>query len=697
MLSKRNLIKYICPAIIVAIFCFIKLFLFTCEGGVASSNCKTELFDVKKELIGIKADDYEYFGFMDLTKENISNFKLPFAFNNTLRYPGGFNYEYGFDGAFPIVIGAILGFFMNLVTSYNLVIFIILFLDIYVSYIYFVKISNLTKNNDNLVASLIAAFIFGASPYVFSRLNSHLNLSVIFGFPILILGLIELLSAFKHDLMSKIIPKAISHIYLGVIFILLGSLQFAVIISLIFISYIVYVFAMYRHNFFIDILKGFAKHKRTITIWTLSALSVLFFFFYGYIIAAFTGGFNTSFLSGKESSVDVLNLILPNQFIGKWFKSINPTVASIESVVALGFLSLILFIITIVQNLRKKVPLAYIVAISLILVLMFGLIKLPFLPEAGRLTILLSLAVGTYIALNLKITTKYMTVLIVLLLLCERFSYATYRDQILKPHFEIVKDFEGTAILNVPFNQFEAKRSILPYFYNKKITDGYFHFTAVNPLSTANFSDKYLSRFNCNILREAPVDENFQVIDIEKVVEFSRQNDIKYMVLHKDDNVGNLYYPGCENVLRWMAFITPKKVVIDANTNGVVKQDIVFSKDELGNANLQINGHGRLYFNDIFVYANKDVDVLVEGKFGKSQFKKKQDELPGETGTGLVPLVIDVVEGDEITLKLLDDDTTQVRYLTIYYAFDGVSASIKEGGYFNKVYEDKDVDIYKIY
>ena len=59
------------------------------------------------QVIGDEGDGYEYMGFINLTRENILNLKHPFADTNTLRYPVGFNYSYGFDGALPVLIGSI--------------------------------------------------------------------------------------------------------------------------------------------------------------------------------------------------------------------------------------------------------------------------------------------------------------------------------------------------------------------------------------------------------------------------------------------------------------------------------------------------------------------------------------------------------------------------------------------------------------
>jgi len=696
MLSKRNILIHTVVISLIGLFCFIKLFVFTCEGNVAISDCKLKIFNPNKNLIGIKSDDYQYMGFMYLTHQNISEFKMPFAFNNYFRYPSGFNYEYGFDGASPVVLGAILLFFTNLIFSYNLVIFIVLFLNIYISYIFLSKISKIKSGNENVLLSLTAAFIFGGSSYVIARLNSHTNMAVIFGFPILLYGLAKLIDDFEKE--SKKIDKSVlAYIYSGFLFVMAGSIQFSVMIGFILALFVAYVLINYRLKFFAWFFKVILQSKRILIFGTILFFSIFIFLFYGYVLGTLAGSLNTRYLAQKISGASFTNFILPNQYIGSWFSNINQMPPSMESVITLGIIPMFLLLFAAFQNIKKRHTTYAFLAVFILLVFMFGFIRFPFLPQSGRLVVLLSLLSSFYIILNLRVSKKILLIVIFLLVIFEKFTYSTYQNPVELPYYKFVRGLDGAAVLNVPLNQYEPKRSILPYFFDKKIMDGYFHFPAINIISTKNFADKYFSRFDCNVLRDGPVNENFQKVDVEKVVEFSRQNDIKYMVLHKDDYIGNIYQPGCENVLRWMAFITPKKVVIDSNTNGVVKQDIVFSKDELGNANLQINGHGRLYFNDIFVFANKDIDVLVEGKFGRSQFKKKQDDLPGETGTGLVPLVIDVIEGDEITLKLLDDDITQVRYLTIYYAFDGVPASIKEGGYFNKVYEDKDVDIYKIY
>lgn len=696
MLSKRNLIIHTIVISLIGLFCFIKLFVFTCEGNIAVSDCKLKVFNPNENLIGIKSDDYQYMGFMYLTHQNISEFKMPFAFNNYFRYPSGFNYEYGFDGAFPVFLGAILLFFTNLILSYNLVIFIILFLNIYISYIFLSKISKIKSGNENVLLSLTAAFIFGSSSYVIARLNSHTNMAVIFGFPILLYSLIRLFEEFEKE-SKKIAGSIIASIYLGLFFIIAGSIQFSVMIGFIFILFVIYSLIKYRLKFFAWLLKAMMQNKLLFVFGTFIFFSVFMFFFHGYVLAALGGSLNTRYLAQKISNANFANFFFPNQYIGSWFNYINQMPPSMESVITLGIIPMLLFLFAIFQNIKKRDTTYTILTVFVFLFFMFGLVRLPFLPQAGRLVVLLSLLSSFYLLLNLRVSKKILLIAIFLFVILEKFTYSIYQNPIELPYYKFVRELEGTAVLNVPLNQYEPQRSILPYFFDKKIMDGYFHFPAINVISTKNFADKYFSRFDCNSLRDGLVDENYGNVDVEKVVEFSRANDIKYMILHKDDSIGNIYQPGCENVLRWMSYITPKQIIIESSTNGVVKNDLVFSKDEGGVAYIRINGHGKLYINDISVYADKNINVLMESKFGQEVFTKKAEELLDQSSAGLIPAIIDVVEGDEVILKLLNDDINQVRYLTLYYAFDGVSADIRQEGYFNKIYEDQHVDIYKIF
>ena len=144
--------------------------------------------NVNSNLIGDGYDNYEFFGFMNLAKENILSFKHPFSQTNTLRYPDGFDFSYGYDGAFAVLTGAFLSMFLGAIIGYNLTIVIILFLNIYLSFYYFKKFGQLKNHKGGLeLKSLLAAIIFGVSPYVFARINGHLNLALVAVIPLIIL------------------------------------------------------------------------------------------------------------------------------------------------------------------------------------------------------------------------------------------------------------------------------------------------------------------------------------------------------------------------------------------------------------------------------------------------------------------------------------------------------------------------------
>ena len=82
--------------------------------------------DFSGSIIGDGGDNYEYFSFQYLVKENIADFKYPLAKTDTLRYPVGFDLANSYDGVFSVFTGAFLGLVVPQPVAYNLTIIFIL-------------------------------------------------------------------------------------------------------------------------------------------------------------------------------------------------------------------------------------------------------------------------------------------------------------------------------------------------------------------------------------------------------------------------------------------------------------------------------------------------------------------------------------------------------------------------------------------
>jgi len=124
--------------------------------------------DVSNVLIGDGGDNYEFFGFMHLARENMLSGKMPFSHTNTLRYPNGFNFNYGFDGIAPVFTGAVLGMIISPILSYNFTVVLILFTNIFCS-IYFFEKGQIFRKRSYFFSNFMQYLWFYTGFYLFIK------------------------------------------------------------------------------------------------------------------------------------------------------------------------------------------------------------------------------------------------------------------------------------------------------------------------------------------------------------------------------------------------------------------------------------------------------------------------------------------------------------------------------------------------
>ena len=347
--------------------------------------------NVNSNLIGDGYDNYEFFGFMNLAKENILSFKHPFSQTNTLRYPDGFDFSYGYDGAFAVLTGAFLSMFLGAIIGYNLTIVIILFLNIYLSFYYFKKFGQLKNHKGGLeLKSLLAAIIFGVSPYVFARINGHLNLALVAGIPMFI---------YYYTLLNKNIVQSIEEIkkadymaiMIAVLLIGMGSLQYLILLTVVFP--VVLLLTTKKEDF--GKYKEFLKSniRDLITYFSLFMLAFTFLY-YGYIAAIIKGELVLVDTESKFYEPHLLDIFIPNQYLGDVWGLINPSEQAIERVITVGTLEFILLLFLLIKIKDKKVQLLGISMFLVYLFLAFGIWEIPYYSEGGRVVILLSLFIA---------------------------------------------------------------------------------------------------------------------------------------------------------------------------------------------------------------------------------------------------------------------------------------------------------------
>jgi len=653
--------------------------------------------DVNNSLIGDGFDNYEYFGFMNLARENMLAFKHPFAATNTLRYPDGFDFSYGFDGAFAVLAGAMLSIFLSPIFSYNLTIVLILFLNIYLSYHYFKKFGQLYHQAGDLsLKALLAALIFGVSPYVFARINGHLNLAFIGGVPMLVYYFANLnKNIVQSEQGTKI--KDLVWMLAAVILISMGSLQYLVL--LLFVLPIALLLIVRKED--LPKYKEFIKKYKRQIINAFSIFLVIFtFLFHGYIRALLSGDLILADARQKFFAPHVMDVFVPNRYLGDLWALINPSPQAIERVITVGTLELGILVYLLMKIRDKKVQLLGLSLFLLYLFLSFGIWSIPYYPEGGRVVILLSLFMALALVTQDHLFTKPVyTSLLLTVVIIERLFFHV---QISKPLAagemrREVSPLSGQAVLNIPLSKYSSYRSALPVFYEKKILDGYFHYTAATAASEKTLDEKHFSRLVCQFERRDVPETGFSPGDRREAMDAFKAKDIGSIVVFKDEEVGKLYYDDCANVRDWWFYLNPETVVLSTSTPGVVKNNF-----ELDNFNPHTIARfyfargGKFYLNGLLVTPGTYDDVKVYLPSGQV-IEPAWQQQAGNLSSQFAPSVeIDARAGDELMI-MSDKMSEESRYINAYYVFqaDRTSPDLKSIP-IELVYSDSNVDVYKL-
>ena len=239
--------------------------------------------DTSNVLIGDGGDNFEFLGFMHLAKENMLDGRSPFSHTDVLRYPHGFEYDHGADGFLTIVIGAVFNLFLGPVISYNITVVILLFLNILSCLVFFEKIADLNEiKNNKQVKIILASVVFGFSPYIFARINSHLNLSTILGIPVLMYSMV-LMNNNIVQRSQNIKREDFLLVVISVILVGLGSLQYLILLFLVSPFLLAYIVINNNLKSYVWFLKNYTKDIM------LSGLLLLLLFtmvWWGYVYAA---------------------------------------------------------------------------------------------------------------------------------------------------------------------------------------------------------------------------------------------------------------------------------------------------------------------------------------------------------------------------------------------------------------------------
>lgn len=649
-------------------------------------------FNPKIEIIGDQFDNYQYFGFQHLVKENIQNFKYPLAETDTLRYPAGFDLSYGYDGVLAVFSGAGLGLILTQPIAYNLSIIIILTLNLFFSFLLFQKLSS------SFYWGFLGAVIYGLSPYVFARINSHLNLAFIGGFPLFVYSLINYYQDFK---LKKIPFSAYLLVFLSILMIGFGSLQYLLIFSqIISIAIIVSILKSNWRREIVKIVKHVIKNDvLKLIIGSILFLTIFLFFFGGYLRAIVNGNFifadKTEILAayGRPAITDYF---IPNQYLGNFWSNLNPSPKSIEKVVSLGVIELIIFVWMLIKLKSKKTVSLLSAGFMLLIGFGSGWIKLLLVPEGGRLIVVFLLIFTVVLTSQKPIKNKKIVLILTMLLILERFSFKIYRSPLFpsKPA-DIVQAQAGEAVFDIPVSKYNAYYSTLPYFYNKKIVSGYFHFSADTKEAASFLERSEIIRFICQDENQRQEKIYFSAGDKKRIINLLKENGIQTIVVHKKpEDFHKFYHQSCKNVrYQWYNFV-PERIILD---NGGDFQTKTIELTDYLNLKVELFApySGKLVLHGILIHpTNLDQTAIILPQEELIYLEWQENE------HGLIvafdPIKeINISAGESVYLHSAQE-TDQPIYVTFYYQFQASIKTSKAVPAVEQIYQDDKIEVYTL-
>lgn len=548
-------------------------------------------------LIGDGGDSYQYAGFQQLVADNLSHFKWPFAHTSLWRYPQGFEFNRGYDAVLPNLFGASLLLLTNQpVLSYNLTVMSIFIFNFICAYFLFKEIGR------TRLVGVLGATSFGLSFYVLSRSAGHLNLMMIGGFALLILALIKLYQR-----------PSWPHFVLGgasVVLIVLASFQFVASLAIL-VGVAGSLFALTAPQVALRFICQLWSHKLKVVV-TLTTTMLILAPFVTPIAQAYLKHDYLSRDLNVDFSPSLSNFVLPNPYTRLPLSQLMPALSSqqgIEYVAFIGWVTLILFGLAIMNYKHLKNPVFLVLAVLVFTIVAFGTdspefgVTLPYawllpyfpfsaIPQTSRFMVFSHLFALIAVAYYLKDAqyrfkgTGILSLLLVLLVL-ERLSFGRYYQlpPLQTDFIKAVTAQPGQAVFDLPM--MEEAQSFYPQFYQKSVLGGSAHWLGNTPQSFSFlFADNYdIWRFGCygaeagNLPWPNPIATRERN---QKLLQKLVANQISTIVLHKD----NTYtYPTCLNVVAEASLLLPS---------------VIEAEDSLGSTSLAQT-----------TWSNKPLDVAV--------------------------------------------------------------------------------------
>jgi len=496
---------------------------------------------LKSNLIGDGGDNYQYFGFQHIFKTSLLAGQYPFQHQTVYRYPFGFDFGLGYDGLFSIITGSLFSLALDPVISYNLTVWLIFVTNCVTAYLLGFRLSR------SRLIGIFSGISWGFNFYNLARGGSHLNLQLTAGFPLLILGLMQL--------KKKINTRSQFLFWFSLILLSLGSLQYLFLALIIICIYLLYLLAVPPRT-----QKTIRTSIPHMIIGFLSFSLVFYALYFPYIHNLIKGRLvlENRQETYQKFSVSPIDLIIPNPYLHTWFSTYLPqlTPSSIESSIFLGYVEpiMVMFFIWSKAPWRQKLFWLSLGAIFLFPTVnlgyhrLFPLLFFRAIPEPSRFVILVQLStlmMSTLLLAGIR-HQKYfrvITLILILAVLTEKVSFNYYQvPSPLDPYQSVISEQPGKAVLQLPLDQYDQLRNASAAYHRKNIVDGYLHWSANEPKTLQFIESAALDRFLCVSDRSLPLSATEHSPLNSELIRLLKKYQILTILIKND---GRIYHGDC--------------------------------------------------------------------------------------------------------------------------------------------------------
>lgn len=663
---------------------------------------------LNSSVMGDGGDNFQFLSYQYITKSNISEFKHPFANSNIMRFPMGFDYSRSFDGMLGTVIGGLLMFIVSPVAAYNLSILLLLFLNIYISYL---SLKFLIKDD---LSAYAGALIYGSSFYVIGRSYGHANLMFVAGLPVIVAGVYAL---WKHNSI-----KSFALLFGGIILLSVGSTQYVLylLIGGVLLGLLTTLFYFYEVK---KTLIAIALNPKPFLITFLFFIVTFILLYLPYLNALFFSK-NFVFPNSKYQLYDLkptfIDYFLPNSFLHLAISALffSPAQPKIEGAVFFGFIELALFTMFLCTlRFSRKLKFFYFLCVTSVTILPFLIYPytysiFPFstTAEIGRYYIFAQLFIAIPATLYLAYHKKNVAfvLLMLFLLFLERLTFR-YPLASIKPYeliFDQIKQVDTRSYAIIPYDNWFSAYNLFPVFTHKNITNGYIHWSAETNKIKKNLAGcENPSRFDLNTITETA-----NAFSYSQTIQKEHEKNLYFFSCLKKEGVRlvvydkfyRVYWDGRENMLARMTKLFPRYSIVQQAKNKTLEASrwiydtlnytLLFPKS--GYLNLHKVHYGTPTKNrDLIVQLNNERTYTNMSSENSYEWGKWTTIVSSTESAELF-----IPQGSSLTFHT-DEYYTEQGFLTFEYSYrevDQAEKPIDLNLFLKKIYEDPQYELWYI-